>query len=451
MMRLPEYVARALCRLENAGFEAWAVGGCVRDSLRGAEPHDFDLCTAARPEEMLRVFAGERLIKTGFRHGTLTVLTEGGPLEITSFRADGSYSDGRHPDGVRFVSSIRDDLARRDFTVGAMAWHPERGLFDPFGGREDLENRVLRAVGDPDMRFTEDALRILRAVRLAAQLDFALEKATERAALDMRQSIQNISAERIYTELDKLLAAPAAGKVLSRYGRILAGAVPEIEPCIGCTQPGRWHCYDVWQHTAVAVELLDVAGMDDKNARILRWSVFLHDLAKPECRTVGPDGAAHFPGHNQAGSKMARSILLRLKAPTYLVESASALVAIHDGALPSDDAGILNMLNRYGAAFLQRLCRLKLADLAAHARNAGVMQREQQVRAFEGRMLELSATACYTVGQLAVNGASLMDAGITPGPAVGKALNTLLRAVMEGRLPNEKAALLAALEKEGLL
>ena len=165
--------------------------------------------------------------------------------------------------------------------------------------------------------------------------------------------------------------------------------------------------------------------MDDKNARILRWSVFLHDLAKPECRTVGPDGAAHFPGHNQAGSKMARSILLRLKAPTYLVESASALVAIHDGALPSDDTGILNMLNRYGAAFLQRLCRLKLA--------------------------ELSATACYTVGQLAVNGASLMDAGIAPGPAVGKALNTLLRAVMEGRLPNEKAALLAALEKEGLL
>ena len=161
-MRLPEYAARALCRLENAGFEAWAVGGCVRDSLRGAEPHDFDLCTAARPEEMLRVFAGERLIKTGLRHGTLTVLTEGGPLEITSFRADGSYSDGRHPDGVRFVSSIRDDLARRDFTVGAMAWHPERGLFDPFGGREDLENRVLRAVGDPDMRFTEDALRCAR-------------------------------------------------------------------------------------------------------------------------------------------------------------------------------------------------------------------------------------------------------------------------------------------------
>ena len=473
---IPAAASRLLGALRRAGFEAYVVGGCVRDSLLGRTPGDWDICTSARPEQVRTVFSAYRQILTGEKHGTVAVIVGGTPYEITTYRVDGQYHDSRHPDAVQFVPQVQPDLARRDFTINAMAYNKATGFVDEFGGVEDLRRGIIRCVGepmdrfidlyggrsdlhaclmrcvgDPEERFAEDALRILRAVRLAAQLDFALEKATERAALDMRQSIQNISAERIYTELDKLLAAPAAGKVLSRYGRILAGAVPEIEPCIGCTQPGRWHCYDVWQHTAVAVELLDVAGMDDKNARILRWSVFLHDLAKPECRTVGPDGAAHFPGHNQAGSKMARSILLRLKAPTYLVESASALVAIHDGALPSDDAGILNMLNRYGAAFLQRLCRLKLADLAAHARNAGVMQREQQVRAFEGRMLELSATACYTVGQLAVNGASLMDAGITPGPAVGKALNTLLRAVMEGRLPNKKAALLAALEKEGLL
>ena len=448
---IPAAASRLLGALRRAGFEAYVVGGCVRDSLLERTPGDWDICTSARPEQVRAVFSAYRQILTGEKHGTVAVIVGGTPYEITTYRVDGQYHDSRHPDAVQFVPQVQPDLARRDFTINAMAYAPGEGLIDLYGGRSDLHACLMRCVGDPEERFAEDALRILRAVRLAAQLDFALEEATERAALDMRQSIQNISAERIYTELDKLLAAPAAGKVLSRYGRILAGAVPEIEPCIGCTQPGRWHCYDVWQHTAVAVELLDVAGMDDKNARILRWSVFLHDLAKPECRTVGPDGAAHFPGHNQAGSKMARSILLRLKAPTYLVESASALVAIHDGALPSDDAGILNMLNRYGAAFLQRLCRLKLADLAAHARNAGVMQREQQVRAFEGRMLELSATACYTVGQLAVNGASLMNAGIAPGPAVGKALNTLLRAVMEGRLPNEKAALLAALEKEGLL
>ena len=448
---IPAAASRLLGALRRAGFEAYVVGGCVRDSLLGRTPGDWDICTSARPEQVRAIFSAYRQILTGEKHGTVAVIVGGTPYEITTYRVDGQYHDSRHPDAVRFVPQVQPDLARRDFTINAMAYAPGEGLIDLYGGRNDLHARLMRCVGDPEERFAEDALRILRAVRLAAQLDFELEEATERAALDMRQNIQNISAERIYTELDKLLAAPAAGKILSRYGSILAGAVPEIEPCIGCTQPGRWHCYDAWQHTAVAVEQLDVAGMDDKNARILRWSVFLHDLAKPECRTVGPDGAAHFPGHNQAGSKMARSILLRLKAPTYLVESASALVAIHDGALPSDDTGILNMLNRYGAAFLQRLFRLKLADLSAHARNAGVMQREQQVRAFEGRMLELSATACYTVGQLAVNGANLMDAGIAPGPAVGKALNTMLRAVMEGRLPNEKKALLAALEKEGLL
>ena len=387
---IPAAASRLLGALRRAGFEAYVVGGCVRDSLLGRTPGDWDICTSARPEQVRTVFSAYRQILTGEKHGTVAVIVGGTPYEITTYRVDGQYHDSRHPDAVQFVPQVQPDLARRDFTINAMAYAPGEGLIDLYGGRSDLHACLMRCVGDPEERFAEDALRILRALRFSAKL-------------------------------------------------------------IGCTQPGRWHCYDVWQHTAVAVELLDVAGMDDKNARILRWSVFLHDLAKPECRTVGPDGAAHFPGHNQAGSKMARSILLRLKAPTYLVESASALVAIHDGALPSDDAGILNMLNRYGAAFLQRLCRLKLADLAAHARNAGVMQREQQVRAFEGRMLELSATACYTVGQLAVNGASLMDAGIAPGPAVGKALNTLLRAVMEGRLPNEKAALLAALEKEGLL
>ena len=441
---IPAAASRLLGALRRAGFEAYVVGGCVRDSLLGRTPGDWDICTSARPEQVRTVFSAYRQILTGEKHGTVAVIVGGTPYEITTYRVDGQYHDSRHPDAVQFVPQVQPDLARRDFTINAMAYAPGEGLIDLYGGRSDLHACLMRCVGDPEERFAEDALRILRAVRLAAQLDFALEEATERAALDMRQSIQNISAERIYTELDKLLAAPAAGKVLSRYGRILAGAVPEIEPCIGFTPTPST------RHRKSGTEAAP-SRMDDKNARILRWSVFLHDLAKPECRTVGPDGAAHFPGHNQAGSKMARSILLRLKAPTYLVESASALVAIHDGALPSDDAGILNMLNRYGAAFLQRLCRLKLADLAAHARNAGVMQREQQVRAFEGRMLELSATACYTVGQLAVNGASLMDAGITPGPAVGKALNTLLRAVMEGRLPNEKAALLAALEKEGLL
>ena len=354
-IRLPHDAYRLLQTLRAAGHSAYVVGGCVRDSLLGRLPGDWDICTSARPDQLRAIFHDQRLILTGEKHGTVAVVLHGKPYEMTTYRLDGNYHDHRHPDAVQFVDDLPRDLARRDFTINAMAYAPGKGIIDLYGGRDDLAAGMIRCVGDPAQRFAEDALRILRALRFSARLGFALDEATAAAALQARDTLQSVSAERIYTELDKLLAAPAAGKILSRYGSILAGAVPEIEPCIGCTQPGRWHYYDVWQHTAVAVELLDVAGMDDKNARILRWSVFLHDLAKPECRTIGPDGAAHFPGHNQAGSKMARSILLRLKAPTYLVESASALVAIHDGTLPSDDTGILNMLNRYGAAFLQRL------------------------------------------------------------------------------------------------
>ena len=238
---IPAAASRLLGALRRAGFEAYVVGGCVRDSLLGRTPGDWDICTSARPEQVRTVFSAYRQILTGEKHGTVAVIVGGTPYEITTYRVDGQYHDSRHPDAVQFVPQVQPDLARledlkrRDFTINAMAYAPGEGLIDLYGGRSDLHACLMRCVGDPEERFAEDALRILRAVRLAAQLDFALEKATERAALDMRQSIQNISAERIYTELDKLLAALAAGKVLSRYGRILAGAVPEIEPCIDCT------------------------------------------------------------------------------------------------------------------------------------------------------------------------------------------------------------------------
>ena len=227
-MRLPEHAARAIAQLEAAGFETWAVGGCVRDSLRGTEPHDWDLCTAARPAQMQTVFAGERVLETGLRHGTLTLLTDGGPLEITTFRADGGYSDGRHPDGVRFVGRIEDDLARRDFTVGAMAWHPERGLCDPFGGRDDLQNGILRAVGDPDTRFQEDALRILRAVRFASKLGFTVEPETAAAMRRQVARLDFIAAERVREELTGMLC-----------GRFVQRALMEFADVIG--SPGK-HC-----------------------------------------------------------------------------------------------------------------------------------------------------------------------------------------------------------------
>ena len=218
--------------------------------------------------------------------------------------------------------------------------------------------------------------------------------------------------------------------------------MPEVLPCMGCTQPGRWHCYDVWQHTAVAVQTLDLRGQDTRGARVLCWATFLHDIAKPQCRSVGADGAAHFRGHNQRGAVMARAILRRLKAPVYLIDGAAALIAIHDAPLPTGDAAILKSLNRYGAVFLRRLCALKCADLDAHALTPDVAARRAEVTAFAARMEELARTGCYTMRQLAVNGGDLMDAGLPAGPAVGRTLHTLLNAVMEGRVPNERGPLL---------
>lgn len=443
-IRLPRDAAWLLQTLRGAGHTAYVVGGCVRDSLLGRQPGDWDLCTSARPDQMRALFRDRQLILTGEKHGTVGVVLQGKVYEITTYRLDGAYRDHRHPEQVRFVGDLARDLARRDFTINAMAYAPGEGVIDLYGGRRDLKAGIVRCVGDPDARFAEDALRILRALRFAARLGFALDPDTARAAEQAARTLQSVSAERLYAELDGILMAAGAGKVLAAYGDVLAGAVPEIGPCMGCTQPGRWHCYDVWQHTAAAVGVLDTRGQDTRGARVLCWATFLHDIAKPLCRSVGPDGAAHFKGHNQRGAVLARTILRRLKAPAYLVEGAVGLIAIHDAPLPADDAGILKSLNRYGAVFLRRLCALKYADLDAHAQTAEVALRREDVAVFERRMGELAKTGCYTMRQLAVNGADLMQAGMPAGPAVGRMLHQLLFAVMEGRLPNEREALLAA-------
>ena len=446
MERAPQPVREMLALLRESGHAPYLVGGCVRDLLRGAEPDDYDMTSDARPEEVMAIF-GADAHPTGLMHGTVTLVRGGLAVEHTTERCDGAYRDSRHPESVRFTSSIEEDLARRDFTVNAIALSPEGTLVDPFGGREDLRSGVLRCVGDPARRFAEDALRILRALRFSAKLGFALDPATAAAALAARDTLRTVSAERLYTELDGLLLAPEAGQTLAQYGEILSGAVPEILPCIGCTQPGKWHCYDVWQHSAAAVGALDLRGQDTRGVRVLCWATFLHDIAKPLCRSVGPDGAAHFKGHNQRGAQLARVILRRLKAPAYLVDGAVGLIAVHDAPLPADDVGILKLLNRSGAIFLRRLCALKYADLDAHAKTPEVAARRADVAAFERRMNELAKTGCYTMRQLAVNGADLMDIGIPAGPGVGATLQTLLNDVMEGTLPNEREALLAAAVK----
>ena len=285
-IKLDPGAAALLDALHGAGYAAYAVGGCVRDSLLGLTPHDWDLCTSALPRQVLDRFGKEQCIPTGLQHGTVTVKYGGKLYETTTFRTEGSYSDGRHPDSVAFVPDVKEDLARRDFTINAMAYAPGKGIIDLYGGRDDLAAGMIRCVGDPAQRFAEDALRILRALRFSARLGFALDEATAVAALQARDTLQSVSAERIYTEIDGLLGAPNAGPTLAKYGEILAGAVPEVQACIGCTQPGRWHCYDVWQHSAVAVEKLDLRGQDTRGARVLCWAAFLHDIAKEAVATL---------------------------------------------------------------------------------------------------------------------------------------------------------------------
>lgn len=431
-MELPGYAARALARLEDAGFETWAVGGCVRDSLRGAVPHDFDLCTAARPEEMQRVFAGERVIETGIRHGTLTVLTDGGPLEITTFRTDGSYSDGRHPDGVRFVTSIREDLARRDFTAGAMAWHPERGLFDPFGGRNDIENRVLRAVGDPDTRFTEDALRILRAVRFASELGFSIEENTLAAMRRQVGRLACVAPERVREELTRLLCGRWVQRVLLRYYDIIGAALPELQPMFGCTQDNPHHCYDVWGHTVRAVGQVPPEPC-------LRWAMLLHDSGKPACKTVDEQGIGHFRGHPKASRALAEKLLPRLHFSTGDSERILLLVEQHDRPLGDSEKLVRRRLAQIGENRFRDLLMIKKGDAV------GQNTQPWDVGTLCGteKLLNevLRQDSCLSLRQLAVNGRDMQALGLS-GAAIGEMLRRLLDAVLDEPEKNDRETLL---------
>ena len=432
MLDLPAHAARAIAQLEDAGFETWAVGGCVRDSLRGAAPHDWDLCTAARPEQMQMVFAGERVLETGLKHGTLTLLTDDGPLEITTFRADGGYSDGRHPDGVRFVAHIEDDLARRDFTVGAMAWHPERGLCDPFGGLDDLQEGVLRAVGDPDARFQEDALRILRAVRFASQLGFAVEAETAAAMRRQLARLDCVAAERVRAELTGLLCGRFAQRALLAFRDVIGYALPELTPMFDCDQQNPHHKYDVWEHSVRA------AGQAPAEPA-LRWAMLLHDCGKPACKTVDEHGVGHFYGHPKASRAIAEPLLRRLRFSAEETGRILLLVEQHDRPLGDSPKLVRRRLCQIGEARFRDLLALKKGDAVGQGTHpediawlCGIAQLLEEV---------LAADACFSLRQLAVNGDDMVSLGLS-GPAVGEMLRALLDAVIDGQADNTRDALL---------
>ena len=433
MEGIPEAAGEVLARLEGAGYEAWCVGGAVRDLLLGREPGDWDVTTSAPPEAVLALFA-PRSLPTGLRHGTVTVKTGGGTgVEVTTYRRDGVYLDSRHPDHVEFTACLEEDLARRDFTVNAIAMDRRGRIADPFGGREDLSRRVLRAVGRAEDRFREDALRILRCLRFASKLGFAIAPDTAAALRAQGPLLRRIAPERIQAELTGLLCGAGAAEVLLSYPEVLGVFLPEILPCVGFEQRNKHHCFDVWGHTARAVGTV-------KPLPLLRWTMLLHDLGKPECFTLGDNGQGHFYGHWRFSVEKGTAIMDRLRFDNQSKKTILTLVDKHDIDLPLEERMVRRRLRQLGEETVRLLLEVKRADNQAQA--PAYWNRQKLIDQWEEMMdMVLSEESCFSLRQLAVKGGDLTVLGIS-GPRVGEVLEALLDQVVDGDLPNDRGILL---------
>lgn len=448
---VPDYGLVVLRVLEDAGFEAWVVGGWVRDALLGAPMHDVDVTTSAPWQETERALrsAGVEVHETGTAHGTVTAVVEGMPVEVTTYRVEGTYSDRRHPDEVRFVRDVREDLARRDFTVNAMAYHPDRGLLDLFGGREDLSRGVVRAVGDPYRRFEEDALRVLRAVRFACRLGFEVEPRTQAALVACAPELDGIARERVGQEMDGIIASGRVSWALNNEFDVLARAVPALIPMRGMDQRSPYHAYNLLEHTARVCAGVE-AFSGGAPTQALRWAALLHDAGKPMCASVDENGRGHFRDHQRAGAILCKDALLGLALPHEVADRAAALVRYHDRHLSASPAGVRRLLRRLdqarpgeAPALAYQLLDLQRADAIAKAWPCA--QRAVELDVFERALSgELSRGTAFRVRDLAVGGGDVMRAlGVAPGPEVGQALSALLDDVIYGRVENSREALLA--------
>ena len=433
MIQLPSAVSAALERLERAGFDAFAVGGCVRDSIIGRTPNDWDITTSARPEETAAVFSDLRTVETGIKHGTLTVLYDGMPLEITTFRNDGVYEDNRHPVEVTFSDRVEDDLARRDFTVNAMAYHPKRGIVDLFCGREDLSHRVIACVGDPETRFCEDGLRILRAIRFAAVLDFSVEPATAEAVHKLSHLLENIAAERIREEFCKLICGRGAVRILREFSDVIARFLPEMGLCVGFLQNSKYHCYDVYEHS---IRALEYCNTDDL---ITRLAIYLHDVGKPHCYTEDAEGG-HFKGHGPVGTELCERLMRELRFDNDTRVRVVRLVEYHDREIPAEEKSVKRLMRSMSDEDILRLMEVKRCDRLAHAPAyctppPALEEIPRIVRAIR------EADACLSLKALKIGGADLIAMGMKPGKELGAVLDGLLERVIDGELPNDRAVL----------
>jgi tRNA nucleotidyltransferase (CCA-adding enzyme) len=435
---MPDEVTHLIDILDWAGYDSYIVGGCVRDSFLDKTPHDWDICTAADPRKVLTILGLHKIkaIETGLQHGTVTAHIDGNNYEITTFRIDGEYSDNRRPDSVSFVRDVKADLARRDFTINAMAYSAWEGLVDPFGGYTDLCQGIIRCVGNPDDRFKEDALRILRALRFASTYGFTIEEKTAMAIHRNKDLLKNISAERIRSELCKLLCGDGVLNILLEYKDVMAVIIPELEPCIGFDQNNPYHIYDVYDHIAHAVANYKGTVISVKMA------LLLHDIGKPECYTEDEKGG-HFHGHSVPSMRIAKDVMDRLRFDNKTRDEAVDLVLYHDSDIYPGVRSVRRWLNKIGYDMLDKLIGVKLADIGAHSEVNQFERVRQCNEVREVAMIITEEQQCFTLKDLAINGYVVMEhLGVPSGPKVGQVLNHLLDKVLDGEIENDLDALM---------
>lgn len=424
--------------LADAGFSAYVVGGCVRDYFLGNRTSDTDITTSAKPYEVEKILADKniKVVETGLKHGTVTAVIDKTPLEITTFRADGEYRDSRHPQSVEFVTDIEQDLKRRDFTVNAMAYNDERGLVDLFGGREDIENRIIRTVGEPDARFKEDALRIMRALRFSSVLGFEIEEKTKKSIFDNMYLLENISAERIFSELSKLLCGKNVLNVLDEFRQVIGVIIPQLIPSFNCAQNTPWHTYTVYEHI---IHSVDFAPRDP----VIRLTMLLHDIGKPSVKRTDENGRDHFKTHADEGEKIAAEVLSKLKVSNNIYNKVTTLIKYHQSVENVNDVKIKHWFNKIGEEYTLSLFDVRIADLKAHnlGKKEVLFEIERLMSLEEEAKMIIKRREPYKISELAVNGHDLISLGFS-GREIGDKLSEILTLVMDGKLNNTKTDIL---------
>ena len=440
-INIPYGAQEIINELQKNSYDAYVVGGCVRDSLLGISPHDWDICTSATPDEVIRILSAYELIPTGLKHGTITALVKDGAVaeydryEITTFRKDGEYKDGRHPESVEFVSSLKEDLSRRDFTVNAMAYSDTTGVIDYFGGVSDLQKRVISCVGSPDDRFSEDALRMMRAMRFASTYGFSIDEVTATSIHRNRAILENIAAERIRDELVKLLVGKSARNVLLEYSDVMAEIIPEFNECIGFEQNNPYHQYTVYDHIAHAVS--NYTG-DDISVKV---ALLLHDIGKPRCYSEDEKGG-HFHGHSVPSYDIAKRVVESLRFDSKTQSAITELVLYHDSVIEPTIKTVKRWLNKIGKERFSQLLNVRMADIQAHAEGTQQSRIERCVRLREIFEQVVSEQQCFKLKDLNITGHDIMSLGIKEGKLVGEVLTHLLNMVIDEKIQNDNFKLM---------